>query len=453
MITTNCCDGITRRDFVRIGGLSAMGLGLGSFFKLQSAAAAQKISIEAKAKSCILIWLEGGPSHIETFDPKPDAPSEVRGPFAAIDTNVSGIQLSECLERTAQVMDKIALIRSMTSPLGEHVIASKYLMTGYKPTPAVDYPTLGSTVAQVREQTGVLPPFISTTGPNRRQSPLGTGYLPTSTAPFEVGADFKVRDLDFYQGLDLSRIDSRRQFVNAIDQFSRAKDASASSESDPNLERAYNMIASTEAKEAFDLTEEPREVHERYGTIVKRTSGRSGRTGGGGIGNGCLLARRLVERGVPFVTVNSTGWDTHENLRLLKERDPGDLSAQIPSLDMALSALITDLSDRGMLDETLVVVMGEFGRTPKVNSRGGRDHWPSVFSVAMAGGGVQGGQVIGNSDSLAELPKDNPITPADLAATIFKLLGINPEAELYASDGRPVRIAPDGARVITELMT
>ena len=153
------------------------------------------------------------------------------------------------------------------------------------------------------------------------------------------------------------------------------------------------------------------------------------------------------------MTVNSTGWDSHENLRLLKERDPGDLSAQIPSLDMALSALITDLSDRGMLDATLVVVMGEFGRTPKVNSRGGRDHWPSVFSVAMAGGGVQGGQVIGNSDSLAELPKDNPITPADLAATIFKLLGINPEAELYASDGRPVRIAPDGARVITELMT
>ena len=452
MKTNNYCDGITRRDFVRIGGLSAMGLGLGSFFGLQSAAATQKLTIEAKAKSCILIWLEGGPTHIETFDPKPGAPSEVRGPFGAINTNVSGIQLPEPLERTAQMMDKIALIRSMTSPLGEHVLATKYLMSGYIPTPAVDYPNIGSTVAQVLKQTGVLPPFITTTGGDRRQPTLGGGYLPTSTAPFEVGADFKVRDLDFYQGLDLSRIDRRRQFVNAVDQFSRAKDASASSESDPNLERAYNMIASDEAKKAFDLTEEPKEVHEQYGINVKRANGRSGRPGGGGVGNGCLLARRLVERGVPFVTVNSTGWDSHENLRLLKERDPGDLSAQLPSLDMALSALITDLSDRGMLDETLVVVMGEFGRTPKINSRGGRDHWPSVFSVAMAGGGVQGGQVIGDSDSLGELPKNNPITPSDLSATIFNLLGINPEAELRTSDGRPVRIAPDGARVVTELM-
>jgi len=452
MKTNNYCDGITRRDFVRIGGLSAMGLGLGSFFGLQSAAAAQKLSTEAKAKSCILIWLEGGPSHIETFDPKPDAPSEVRGPLAAIGTNVSGIQLPECLERTAQVMDKIALIRSMTSPLGEHKLASEYLMTGYIPTPAVDYPNMGSTVAHVLKKTGILPPFITTTGGNRVQPTLGPGYLPTSTAPFEVGDDFKVRDLDFYQGLDLGRIDRRRQFVNAVDQFSRAKDASASSESDPNLERAYNMIASDEAKRAFDLTEEPREVHERYGTIVKRANGRSGQQGGGGVGNGCLLARRLVERGVPFVTVNSTGWDSHENLRLLKERNPGDLSAQLPSLDMALSALITDLSDRGMLDETLVVVMGEFGRTPKINGSGGRDHWPSVFSVAMAGGGVQGGQVIGSSDSLGELPANNPITPPDLSATIFKLLGINPGAELHTSDGRPIRIAPDGARVITELM-
>jgi len=452
MKTNNYCDGITRRDFVRIGGLSAMGLGLGSFFGLQSAAAAQKLSTEAKAKSCILIWLEGGPSHIETFDPKPDAPSEVRGPLAAIGTNVSGIQLPECLERTAQVMDKIALIRSMTSPLGEHKLASEYLMTGYIPTPAVDYPNMGSTVAHVLKKTGILPPFITTTGGNRVQPTLGPGYLPTSTAPFEVGDDFKVRDLDFYQGLDLGRIDRRRQFVNAVDLFSRAKDASASSESDPNLERAYNMIASDEAKRAFDLTEEPREVHERYGTIVKRANGRSGQQGGGGVGNGCLLARRLVERGVPFVTVNSTGWDSHENLRLLKERNPGDLSAQLPSLDMALSALITDLSDRGMLDETLVVVMGEFGRTPKINGSGGRDHWPSVFSVAMAGGGVQGGQVIGSSDSLGELPANNPITPPDLSATIFKLLGINPGAELHTSDGRPIRIAPDGARVITELM-
>jgi hypothetical protein len=440
---TTRCDGVTRRDLIRIGSLSALGLGLGDFFHLQSANAAGSPLIP-KAKSCILIWLAGGPSHLETFDPKPDAPEEVRGPLESIATNVTGVRIGECLERTAKIMDKLTIIRSMTSPLGEHNFGTHYVMTGYKPSPALEYPTFGATVAHIREKVGVLPPNIAV--PTMSGNLSGNGYLPSETSPFSVGGDpaqhdFKVRDLDFYKGLDLTRLDRRRKIVNALDEFCRAKDAEAVSVSDPNLEQAYKLIASTDAKRAFKLSDEPDSVRDRYG-----------RGGGNSIGQSCLLARRLVERGVPFVTVNSSGWDTHQNIIQLKERYPTDRNAHLPSLDRAMSALIDDLSDRGLLDETLVVVMGEFGRTPKINSAGGRDHWPNVFSVALAGGGVRGGQTIGSSDSLGELPRDKPVTPSDLAATIYTLLGIDPARELHTSDGRPVRVAPDGAEAIPELI-
>lgn len=446
------CDGISRRDFLRVGGLAALGLGLGDFFHLQRAFASNN-TLTAKAKSCILIWLDGGPSHLETFDPKPDAPQEVRGPLKTIPTNVTGVHISECLERTASIMDKIAIIRSMTSPLGEHSLGTQYLMTGYKPTPALEYPAFGATVAYVRSQNGqntsedalsALPPNIAV--PNFTGQVSGNGYLPSATRQFSVGgdakgSDFKVRDLDFYQGIDITRLSRRRQFVNALNEFSSAKDAGATTVSDPELERAYNLITSPEAKAAFTLSEEPQAVRQRYGT-----------GGVNGIGLSCLLARRLVERGVPFVTVNHAGWDTHQDIFTLKERYPTDRNAHLPSLDKALSALIQDLTDRRMLDETLVVVMGEFGRTPKINSQGGRDHWPNVFSVMLAGGGVQGGQIIGSSDALGEFPKEHPVTPSDLSATIYTLLGINPSLELHTSDGRLVRVAPDGAKVVSEII-
>ena len=458
MNATKRCDGVSRRDFLRIGGLAALGLGLGDFFHLQRAFASTN-TLTAKAKSCILIWLDGGPSHLETFDPKPDAPQEVRGPLKTIPTNVTGVRISECLERTAGIMDKIAIIRSMTSPLGEHSLGTQYLMTGYKPTPALEYPTFGATLTYIRSQNGkessgnatentaastALPPNIAV--PNFTGQVSGNGYLPSATRPFSVAGDskrqdFKVRDLDFYEGIDLHRVSRRRQFVNALNEFSTAKDAGAATVSDPELERAYNLITSPEAKAAFTLSEEPQEVRQRYGT-----------GGVNGIGQSCLLARRLVERGVPFVTVNHTGWDTHQDIFTLKERYPTDRNAHLPSLDRAFTALIQDLTERSMLDETLVVVMGEFGRTPKINSQGGRDHWPNVFSVVLAGGGVQGGQIIGSSDALGEFPKERPVTPSDLSATIYTLLGIAPSFELHTSDGRPVRVAPDGAKVVSELL-
>ena len=451
------CDGMSRRDFLRVGGLTALGLGLGDFFHLQRTFANNTLT--AKAKSCILIWLDGGPSHLETFDPKPDAPQEVRGPLSTIPTNLTGVRISECLERTAAIMDKIAVIRSMTSPLGEHNLGTQYLMTGYKPTPALEYPTFGATVAHIRSQNSknasedaltALPSNIAV--PNFTGQVSGNGYLPSATRPFSVAGNsnkrnmdadggFKVRDLDFYQGIDIDRLSRRRQFVNALNAFSSAKDAGVSTVSDPELERAYNLITSPEAKGAFSFSDEPQDVLNRYGI-----------GGVNGIGQSCILARRLVERGVPFVTVNHTGWDTHQDIFQLKERYPTDRNAHLPSLDRALSALIQDLSERRLLDETLVVVMGEFGRTPKINSQGGRDHWPNVFSVMLAGGGVQGGQIVGSSDALGEFPRERPVTPSDLAATIYTLLGIDPGFELHTSDGRPVRVAADGANVVSELI-
>ncbi|MEL6896824.1 MAG: DUF1501 domain-containing protein, partial [Planctomycetota bacterium] len=223
------CDGVTRRQIVRIGGLSALGLGLGSFFRLQNAGAAGATH-PPKAKACILIWLDGGPSHLETFDPKPDAPEEVRGPLGSIRTNVTGVRIGECLERTAGMMDKLTIVRSMTSPLGEHNFGTHYLMTGYKPSPALEYPTFGATLTHVKKPSGVLPPNIAV--PQFSRNVSGNGFLPIETSPFSVGgnperADFRVRDLDFYHGLDLTRLDRRRQIVNALDAFAIAKDAAA----------------------------------------------------------------------------------------------------------------------------------------------------------------------------------------------------------------------------------
>jgi len=442
------CDGVHRRDLLRIGGLAALGLGLGDLFHLRRATADAAPGLWAGsplAKACILIWLDGGPSHLETFDPKPDAPQEVRGPLESIATRLPGIRIGECLPNTAAMLDKLTIVRSVTSPLGEHNFGTHYLMTGYKPTPVLEYPAFGGVLAHVRERTGVLPPHMAVpdfrVGGGRM---TGGGYLPTSTRPFSVGADpsrreFAVRDLDMPQGLDLTRLDRRRGFVSALDQFHQSALESRDPIGDADLQRAFQLITSPEAKAAFNVIDEPHAVRQRYG--------------GKSIGQCCLLARRLVERGVPFVTVNNRGWDTHENLYTrLKEGYTGAKIGVglVPSLDLALTALIVDLDDRGMLDETLVVVMGEFGRTPKLNAAGGRDHWPRVFSVLLAGGGVPGGQVIGTSDAVGESPSDRAVTPGDLAATIYTLLGIDPNLELHTDDGRPVRVTSSDSQVIRE---
>jgi hypothetical protein len=442
------CDGVTRRDFVRIGGLTALGLGLGDLLRLRSRAAEgdgdanqTAAPLTAKANRCILIWLDGGPTHLETFDLKPDAPAEVRGPFQPISTAVPGVQICELMPNTAQRLGQLAIVRSVTSPLGEHNFGAHYLLTGYKPTPVLEYPSFGSVVAHLRGGESVLPPHVAVpefrVGGGRL---AGNGFLSEASRPFSVGGDpakpdFRVRDLDFYPGVDGVRIDRRREFLSALDGFRRdVETGSQPASPDPGFEQAYRLVTSTEAKKAFDLRDEPAAIRQRYGP---RT-----------IGQCCLLARRLIERGVPFVTVNNPGWDTHQNAYTrLKEGYTGAKVpvGLIPSLDLALAALIGDLEERGLLDDTLIVVMGEFGRTPKLNVDGGRDHWPRVFSVVLAGGGVPGGQVIGASDAVGEGPKDRPVTPADLAASIYTLLGIDPHHTLYTADGRPVHVNRDGA--------
>jgi hypothetical protein len=432
------CNFPSRREFVRIGGLTALGWGLPAYFTHRSAAAESS----AKAKRCILVWLDGGPSHLETFDLKPDAPREVRGPLAAIDTAVPGIQISECLPLLATRIKHAAIVRSLTSPLGEHNLGTQYLLTGYPPTPALDYPTIGSVVSHLDTAERPLPRQVAV--PNFRvggQQFAAHGYLPATCDPFEVGGDparpeFRVAGLDFYPGLDGDRLARRRQYLAALDAVARRAETAAAPPAGSPFDRAYRLIMSPEAKAAFDLSQESAQTRARYGP---RT-----------IGQSTLLARRLIEAGVPFVTVNYPGWDTHQNLYTqLKE---GFTGAQhpvglIPSLDLALSALLDDLSDRRLLAETLVLVMGEFGRTPKLNTQGGRDHWPRVFSALLAGGGVPGGQVLGSSDATGESPKDRPITPADLAATIFTLLGIDPQQLLHTPDGRPVHVNRDGHAV------
>ncbi len=431
------CDGILRRDLLHVGGLTALGLTLGDWFDLQGASAA---STTATAKSCILIWLDGGPSHLETFDLKPAAPQEVRGPFEPIATNVPGIQICEHFQRTAGVVDKLAIIRSVTSTLGEHNFASHYLLTGYKPTPALVYPALPSVITHVAGNSGSLPSNIAI---QRQNAMAGAGYLGDSAGAFVVEgdpskADFKVKDLSLPQGLSTDRITRRRQLRDAVDDFAKSTETSSTSR-DPSFDQAYRLIASPQARAAFDVNDESSATRARYGRHQ--------------LGQSCLMARRLIEAGAKFVTVTDRGWDTHEDLVLrLREGYTGGSVGKIPKLDTAYASLLEDLSQRGLLDSTLVILMGEFGRTPKLNPRGGRDHWPRAFSVVLAGGGIRGGQVVGKSDEHGERPADRPITPADLARTIYRTLGIDPARELHTSDGRPVQINRDGV-LINELLS
>lgn len=424
---------VRRRDFLRIGSL--VSLGISSQLLGTKATGAASLTRSGKAKSCILLWLDGGPSHLETFDPKQNVPEEVRGPFKPMATVVPGIELSELLPLTAGVTDKLAIVRSVTSPLGEHGIANQYMLTGYQPGSPVIHPSFGSVLAHHRRSDAALPSYV--TVPESRPS-MGAGFLDSSFGPFSIASDparpdFKVKDLDYYPGLDSDRLKRRRRFLQNIESMDQSL-SDGKVALDPVFEQAFRLIDTPEAKRAFRLEEESEATRARYG---HRTFGQS-----------CLLARRLIERGVGLVSVLQTGWDTHQNL-ILSLRD-GFSGAKtgvglVPTFDQGFSALISDLQQRGMLDETLVVAMGEFGRTPKLNTGGGRDHWPRVFSVVLSGGGVRGGQVIGASDRIGESPLDRPITPADLANTIYRLLGIDPESELITPDGRPIRINQGGS--------
>ncbi len=439
---TGFCDGQTRRDFLSVGSLGFLGLSLDQLFRARATRAQEGLYSKAaelpqRAKSCILIWLAGGPSHIDTFDLKPDATDQVRGQFKPADTSAPGVQICEHLPKIAAVMDRVSLVRTMTGPEGEHDRASQHMLTGHRPLPATSYPSHGSVVSFERGLGTWLPNYIAIPNADR---PMGSGYLSRAFDPFSVGGDpasptFQVRDL-YASGYSLSidRISRRRGLVKRLDDMARniARN-DATTARDSFYDQAYDLVTSRQARDAFDLTKEEQTTRERYGQTT--------------VGQGCLLARRLVEAGVGFVTVTSTGgqaplsWDTHQNnFSMLKDQ-------LLPQLDGAFSALIADLDDRRLLDSTLVVLMGEFGRTPKINQNAGRDHWPRANSIVLAGGGVRRGVVVGRTDAQAEGPADRPVSPADLAATMFMLLGIDPHKSEHTSDGRSIKLVADGEPV------
>lgn len=420
---------INRRGFLHVGVVGGLGLTLADYLRVQQAQAAIKVykSTEGTAKSVIFIFLPGGSPHQETFDPKPYAPIEYRGPMGNIGTNVEGIRLNEKMQQTAKIVDKIAICRSMTHGEAAHERGTHNMFTGYRPSPAILFPSMGSVVSHEFGPRNNLPQYVCI--PNQPNQYAGTGYLSSSYAGFSLGADpssgdFKVRDLNLPGGVNDGRFSTRRRMLDAVNEhFATSEKSDALDAVDTFYQRAYAMVSSQKAREAFDINKEDDKLRDQYG----RNSA----------GARMLLARRLVEAGARFVTLTYGGWDMHGNIQ-------GAINGQVPPLDQAFATLINDLDSRGLLDSTLVCIASEFGRTPKINSSAGRDHWPKVFSVVMAGGGIQRGTVYGSSNATASEPENNPLTVEDWATTIYHCLGIVADKELMAPGDRPIEIVKGG---------
>jgi hypothetical protein len=372
--------------------------------------------------------------HQETFDPKPYAPIEYRGPMGSIQTNVEGIRINETWKHTAKVVDKLAICRSMTHGEAAHERGTHNMFTGYRPSPALTYPSMGSVVAHEFGPRNNLPQYVCV--PNQPNKFAGTGYLSSSYAGFSLGADpasgnFKVRDLNLPSGVDENRFNTRRRILDVVNDHFKNKEKSDSLDAvDTFYNRAYAMISSEKARNAFDINKEDDKIRDEYG---RNTAG-----------SRLLLCRRLVESGVRFVTTTYGGWDMHSNI-------DRSIKGQVPQFDQAFATLIRDLDRRGLLDSTLVAIASEFGRSPKINGNAGRDHWPRVFSVVLAGGGIKPGIVYGSSNSIASEPEENPLTVEDWATTIYNRLGIVADKELMSPGDRPIEIV-DGGKVRKELI-
>ena len=437
------CDGLKRRDFLRVGSAGAMGMNL-FLPSLLQAEALGTLDKSKKDVSFIFVFLKGGLSTIDTFDMKPDAPSEIRGPFATIPSNVPGTRVGEKIPQIAKVMDKFSIIRSFTHRNAGHGPADHYMLTGHHPAAGFDiglkpnnqHPSMGSVISHKLGPRGAIPPYVCL--PNMHNS-AGSAYLGPKAAPFTIEADpsspsFAVPDLNPPLSIESERIDDRRNLLKQVDRFHRKMEAQANQgtrELGVFAKRATELMTSHTAKEAFDVEKEPSKLRDSYGRNT--------------LGQSCLMARRLVEAGVRCVTVEHSNWDTHyHNFQTLED----DL---LPKFDQAVPTLFRDLENRGLLEKTLVLLTGEFGRTPKINKYAGRDHWSRCFTVAVGGAGVQGGRVLGKSDKWAMDPAEDPYGPEDLCATVYHLMGINPRSELHTPDGRPLMVTNNG-RVIKDLL-
>ncbi|MEC9095420.1 MAG: DUF1501 domain-containing protein [Planctomycetota bacterium] len=425
-----------RRSFMQVGFLGGLGLSLSDYFRMKKAQADQKFyeSVEGPAKSVIFIYLPGGCAHQETWDPKPFAPIEYRGPMSSIETVVPGTRLNETMVKTSKVADKIAICRSMTHGEAAHERGTHNMFTGYRPSPALQYPSMGSVVAHEFGPRHNLPPYVCI--PNQPNVFAGTGYLSSSYAGFSLGSDpasgsFQVRDLKLPGGVDDGRFGKRRKMLSAVnDYFANKEKADSLDAVDTFYDRAYSLISSEKARDAFDINKEDAALRDKYG---RNTAGAR-----------MLLARRLVEAGTRFVTLTYGGWDMHSNIE-------GSIKGQVPALDQGFAALIEDLDQRGLLESTLVCIASEFGRTPKINGNAGRDHWPKVFSVVMAGGGTKPGIVYGKSNATASEPEEDALTVEDWATTIYSRIGIVADKELMAPGDRPIEIV-DGGKIRQELI-
>jgi hypothetical protein len=436
------CGHLSRRDCLRFGLGSLLGGGLVDAMRLRSLAAADN-EVKATAKSCILIWLDGGPTHYETFDPKPKAPAEFRGEFGAIATKVPGVFFSEHMKRLAAIMDKLAVVRSIRHDQGNHGAGNHYMMTGAPPRIPVGcgafvsfHPSLGSVTAHEKTAPAGLPAYFSIPEMSRSGGPnfLGAKYAPFVVADNPNTPGFRVRDVALPQGLSEGRFDTRREVRVEVDRMVRFNDKIAAdpvAAQDEHYQQGFQLISSKEAQAAFDIGREPDRVREAYGRNP--------------FGQRALLARRLVEAGVPFITLYDGGWDHHTKLF-------SSLKTKLPGFEGSIAAMIEDLHQRGLLDSTLVVVLGEFGRTPQINKDAGRDHWSNAMSVMFAGGGTPGGQVIGATDVKGFAAIERVLSPENFASTIYTKLGIDPGKILYAPNGRPSHIVSDPTP-IKELMS
>jgi hypothetical protein len=434
---------MTRRDCLQLGLGALTGAGLVDLLRIS----AQADPAKPRRGSCILIWLDGGPSHFETFDPKPEAPVEIRGQFGSIPTKIPGVHFSEHLPRLAAIADKLAIVRSVCHNQGNHGAGNHYMMTGAPPRIPVGcgafvsfHPSMGSVAARECGAPDGLPAYFSIPSMSRSGGPnfLGAKYAPFVVAGDPNNRNFRVRDVSLPKSVLDARFESRRDLRAVVDRLPRMRDEAAGdpvAALDDSYHQAYDLVTSPEAQKALDIHNEPEKVRDAYGRNA--------------FGQRALLARRLVEAGVPFITLYDGGWDHHSDIF------PG-LAKRLPPFEATIAALITDLEERGLLDTTMVIALGEFGRTPKISTLSGRnspgrDHWSNAMSILFAGGGTPGGQVIGATDRKGYAAIERVLSPENFVSTVYRKLGIDPDKMYYTPQGRPVHLVSDPTP-IAELM-
>jgi len=435
------CTGLTRRNALQLGLGGFVGMSFAGGLRRRAQAAESGAASRVEAKSCILIWLDGGPTHYETFDPKPLAPKEVRGEFEPIATRIPGAFFSQHLTRLAGIADKLSIVRSICHNQGNHGAGNHYMMTGAPPRIPVGcgafvsfHPSLGSSTAHARGHKDGLPAYFSIPNMTRSGGPnfLGAQYAPFVVPDNPDSNSFRVRDVALPNGITDDRFLQRESIRSRVDRLPRVTDAAAADPVralDDYYQQGQQLMRSEKAQAAFNIQKEAPTIREKYGRNA--------------FGQRVLLARRLVEAGVPFITLNEGGWDHHANLFQ-------SLNKRMPEVDASVAALIDDLDQRGMLDSTLVVMLGEFGRTPKINNDAGRDHWSQAMSVMLAGAGVPGGRIIGATDRAGYNAVDRVLSPENFVSSIYKKLGIDPDKILYTPQGRPSHLVSDPT-VIDEL--